>query len=150
MNFQYLCHAILKSWKFRWITSGWSAIASKAWSKPTEVNTTFSIDFSGPWISHCFPRSIQGLKLSSEEKNLPGKLLRCTILTRKSRDTVIRVPEFNYYAIVNVMHITISLLFSALSFQPVVRFIYNISQALWNVYLPVIRQVGKCLFSFSL
>lgn len=132
MNIQYLRHAILKSWKFRWIISGWTAIASKAWSKPTEVNTTASIDFSGPWISLCFPRSIQGLKLFSEEKDLPEKVQRCAILTKKSRATVIRVPEYHYY-IIPIIDIILLLLFFALSFQPsaalVVRVIHNISQA---------------------
>lgn len=133
VNFQYLCHAILKSWKFRWVTSGWTAIASKAWSKPTEVNITVSIDFSGPWISHCFPRTLQGLKLFLEENDFPEKVPRRTILTKKSRATVIRVPESNYYAIASLTHIIIILLFlSALRFQPsaapVVRFIHKISQ----------------------
>lgn len=74
LNLQYLCHAIFKSWKFRWITSEWTAIASKAWSKLTEVIATVSIDFSGPWISHCFPRSIQVLNLFWGEKDLLEKV----------------------------------------------------------------------------
>lgn len=116
------------------------------------------------WSQHYFFYWFQwamNLSLLSQEYSRAETFLRreaparsCTILTRKSRATVIRVPEFNYYAIVSVMHIIISLLFSTLSFQtsaaPVVRFIFNISQALWNAYFPVMRQIGKCTFSFSL
>lgn len=40
LDFLFLCHVIFNSWKFKFITPGWTSIASKAWLKPTEVNTT--------------------------------------------------------------------------------------------------------------